>query len=266
MQLAEAHNQIRDRAVKLAGKPDDLVQRATNYIELYRHSDGNHGFPLLAAHGALWGAGHFRRGRRIGMALARLRRFDAEERKRQLAKIEGFSRALKEINRQVFVETYTAYHLTDRFGEDPDLADHIPAELILTLCRCHETRRSGKRLPANDRRALFEAFFLWEQANIVGPSVEAAVADLDWRLLRQLSLRPPIGFAYFRPYEWLWFKAFDDESERLRRGIQAFDRAERCGWDHVETSLASYGLLPVDVVPRRKHRCLACLQPGTPTQ
>lgn len=242
--LEDAHKAIRAEAVRRAGGRDDLVQRALNYLDLFRHSGGNHGFTLLAAHGALWGSGHFRRGQMVGKSLSRLTGKSKVERQRQLQKIAGFSSALKEINRRVFIETYTAYHLTAQFGDDPALANHIPVDLIAMLNRCHAARRAGVVLPAEDRRALFEAFFLWEQTNIVGPAVEAAVAELDWPLLRKLSVKPPIGFAYFPKGKWLWFRAFDRAEERLLRGRQAFALAEACGWAHVEDSLWSYGILP----------------------
>lgn len=261
MGLADVYRQVREVAVQQAGGPNDLIQRATNYIDLYRHSGGNHGFPLLAAHGALWGSGHFRRGRRVGLALAYLSGFDEAERRRQLDKIEGFSLALKEINRRVFVETYTAYHLTDRFDDHPDLAGVIPECLIASLNRCHTARRAGARLSAQERRMLFSDFFIWEQRTIVGPAVEAAVAELDWPLLRTLSLRPPIGFAYFPAARWLWFKEFDNAEERLLRGNQAFEIAEMQGWEKVEKSVFRYGLLEDQNQPKR--RCFGCIRaPG----
>lgn len=268
--IENAHELIRSEAVRCAGKPSDLVQRATQYLELFRHSGGNHGFTLLAAHGALWGSGHFRRGKRVGWLLSHLTGKSGAERRRQMQKIEAFALALKEINRRVFVETYTAYHLTAHFGDNPALAAYIPADLIASLNRCHVARRQGRLLAIEERRALFEAFFLWEQVNIVGPAVETAVAELDWPLLRRLSTKPPIGFAYFPRGKWLWFKAFDNSEERILRGRQAFDLGEKCGWDRVETSLWDYGILakktnrPSTSIGRRA-KCWCCLQSGAPT-
>ena len=248
MTLAEAHARIRTDATRLAGRPEDLVQRASAYWHLYRHSRGNHGFPLLAAHGALWGAGHFRRGLRLARLLSRLSRRPAEERDTRLAMVEAFALAFKEINRRVCVETYTAYHLTRIHAADPDLDAHIPGTLIEALARCHHANDRGQRLSRDDRRALFDAFFLWEQDTIVGPAVESAVAKFNWPLMRAVSLRPPVGFAYFRRAEWLWFRAFHDKDERIARGQQAYALAERYGWTHVEESLSRYGELPREVL------------------
>ena len=246
MSLHADHARIRRDAEALAGRPEDLVQRASVYLHLYRHSGGNHGFPLLAAHGALWGAGHFRRGHLMGRVLsAGLRR---EERELRRGMVETFATAFKDINRRVCVETFTAYHLTRLHGGDPDLETYIPASLIAALNRCHAANVEGRSLGTKERRDLFKAFFLWEQEAIVGPSIDAAVADFDWPLMRALSMRPPIGFSYFGRFRWLLFRAFHDMDERILRGLQAFELAEARGWDAVEARLSRYGLMPVDVL------------------
>jgi len=61
---------LRREATRLAGRPADLVQRASVYRHLFAHSGGNHAFPLLGAHGALWGSGYFRKGLRFGGVVA----------------------------------------------------------------------------------------------------------------------------------------------------------------------------------------------------
>ena len=63
---------LRAWAVTLAGRTGDLAQRASAYHHLYRHSGGNHAFPLLAAHGALWASGYFQRNLKRGALATRL--------------------------------------------------------------------------------------------------------------------------------------------------------------------------------------------------
>lgn len=58
--LTASYQRLRDEAEQLAGRNRDLDQRATVYHHLYHHSRGNHVFPLIAAHGALWASGNFR--------------------------------------------------------------------------------------------------------------------------------------------------------------------------------------------------------------
>jgi hypothetical protein len=238
--LHDEYRRFRAEGTELAGALDDFQQRAGAHYELYRHSEGNFVFPLIAAHGALWGAWHMRRGLAVSRLLADLIVFSTDEKKLKLAKITDFTNTLKDINRQVLVMSYTAYQMTRRFADDPDLEQYIPRALITALASCHTARREGWRLTPAGRRAAFEAAFRWEQDAVVGPNLEAAIPEFDWPVVRALSLRPPIGFAYFGPLQWLWFRDFGDRQERIRHGMRAFDIAMRKGLAHVEDKLFTY--------------------------
>jgi len=63
--LTASYRALQAEAVQLAGKLTDLSQRATVYHHLFQASGGNHCFPLIAAHGALWAGRHFRTGIRL---------------------------------------------------------------------------------------------------------------------------------------------------------------------------------------------------------
>ncbi len=112
MTLADDHKRVSQNGLQLAGGPDDLTQRALVYLNLYRSSGGNHVFPLLAAHGALWASRHFKRGMRISRIFARLELLDPQRRQDRLEEVSAFANAMKDINRRVCVETYTAFHMT----------------------------------------------------------------------------------------------------------------------------------------------------------
>ena len=56
--LEAYYDSLRSEAERLAGGLNDLAQRATVYHHLYEHSGGNHIFPLIAAHGAMWARGY----------------------------------------------------------------------------------------------------------------------------------------------------------------------------------------------------------------
>ena len=239
-QLDEDFRRFRAEGEALAGELGDFQERAGAYYQLYRHSAGNFVFPLIAAHGALWGAGHMRRGMAVSRAATRLAGLDDRESARRLAMVTAFTDTLKDINRQVLVMTYEAYQMTRFHGADPALVRVIPPELIAPLVACHEARRGGWRLNDGERRALFEAAFRWEQRHVVGPRLEAAIPEFDWPLIRTLSLRPPIGFAYFGPLRWLWFRDFGSQPERITHGLRAYDIAVRQGLDRVEETLARY--------------------------
>ncbi len=234
---------LRARAVVLAGTTRDLAQRASVYHHLFAHSGGNHSFPLLAAHGALWASGYFRRGLRFGALVARLRSLGGADPAALMARLETFAERFRDINRRVCVETFFIYWLS----ADPRLRNEaervIPPQLLVQMDRCHAARRGGYALNDGERRALFEAFFLWEQANIVGPSIDFAFADFDWPLIHALALRPKIRFAYFA-HDPLCFRNFGDTRERIEMGLRAFDRAQAAGWPAVEQALADYDIMP----------------------
>src|SRR5262245_5220688 len=68
--LDEIYGFLHEEAVRLAGGLNDAEQRAATYRHLYRFSGGNHVFPLIAAHGALWSRNYFRAARRLATALS----------------------------------------------------------------------------------------------------------------------------------------------------------------------------------------------------
>ena len=209
--------QLREEATSIAGRNEDLIQRASVYHHLYADSGGNHSFPLLAAHGALWASGYFRSGIRFGHIVARTRQMLGDDAEALMFKLTDFAESFRDINRRVCVETFFIYRLT----ADPSLRDQaqqlVPPRLLSAMDRCHYARETGRALASADRRELFEAFFLWEQAEIVGPSIDRAFAAFDWPLIRSLALRPKIRFAYFGRSP-LSFRNFSNTAERIEKG------------------------------------------------
>lgn len=227
----------------MAGRTGDLVQRASVYHHLYEHSGRNHCFPLLAAHGALWASGYFRNGLRFGRVVAAGRLVLGDDPAVLLDRLHCFAEAFRDINRRVCLETYFIYHLSADRRLASDAERLIPADLLEAMERCHAARMEGRSLSDRERRDLFTAFFLWEQANIVGPAISHAFASFDWPLIRTLALRPKIRFSYFDSGP-LAFANFEDTEERIVMGLRAFDRAARRGWSVVEQALDDYGVMP----------------------
>jgi hypothetical protein len=234
---------LRERATAVAGTPGDLIQRASTYHHLYADSGGNHCFPLLAAHGALWASGYFRSGIRFGSLVANGRRLIGDDAAQLMSKLESFAEQFRDINRRVCVETFFIYELTAHPKLRRSAERLVPASLLVEMDRCHNARRAGRYLSDVERRRLFEAFFLWEQANIVGPSIKEAFASFDWPLIRSMALRPRIRFSYFGRTP-LIFRNFNDTNERIDNGMAAFDRACDTGWPEVERSLDHYRVMP----------------------
>ncbi|MCA8908525.1 MAG: hypothetical protein KDA49_05425 [Rhodospirillaceae bacterium] len=240
----------RREAHLMAGANGDLAQRAMVYHHLYRHSGGNHVFPLLAAHGALWAKGYFATGMRVGRVLSLRDLHRPAERTRKLAALAAFADAFRDINRRVCIEVFATYQFTARYGNAPGVERYVDPLLLEALNRCHHARSHQRLLSRTDRSDLFEAFFRWEQHAVVGPSVDSAVAGFDWDRIRRLSLRPTIRFAYIPRREALRFADFADVDERIEKGLRAFEIAEDAGWTRVEGTLCRYGVLPGSFVER----------------
>jgi len=253
--IENAAASLRQEATSLAGGLGDLAQRASVYHHLFEHSGGNHCFPLLAAHGALWASGYFRSGMRVGSIVSWGHAAAGSERHRQelMRRLTKFANDFRDINRRVCVETYFVYHLSN--------ADHlfsaaerlVPSDLLDQMARCHAARRAGRTLSNRERRSLFKAFFLWEQATIVGPAVERAFVEFDWPIIKAMALRPKISFAYFPRSSPLVFSNFSDTAERIEKGLRAYDMAASAGWEKVDLELRSYGILPSDFSVNPKH-------------
>jgi hypothetical protein len=242
--LREAYEALVEEGTRLAGGLRDLVQRETVYHYLFEDSGGNHAFPLIAAHGALWAGGYFRLGRGLGSLLAWQRPFSPRWRRDRLRALDLFADAFRDVNRRVCVDTYASYHFTKRFGDRPAAERFVRPALLDALRTLHAARAENRELPDAGKRRVFESHFLDEQAREVGPALDAAVAALDWPLARAIALRPRIRFAYFPPEVAFWFRNFADREERIEKGLRAFDTAATVGWCHVEASLRGYDLLP----------------------
>lgn len=243
-ELRQTHQRLLDEATRLAGSLTALSQRATTYHHLFRDSGGNHVFPLIAAHGALWARGYFAFGAKLGRWLSWQFPFDANRRERQRAALDEFANAFRDVNRRVCIDTFANYHFAAEFGEHPDAASVLDPQLLDALNRVHAARRTGHELSNGEKRDVFETHFLHEQTHIVGPSLQAAVEKFDWPLLRAIAVRPLIRFAFFRDWQFFLFRNFVNREERIEKGLRAFDTAVSIGWDHVESSLRDYDILP----------------------
>lgn len=241
-ELRKAFEDLQADALRLAGRLNDLSQRATVYHHVFKESGGNHIFPLIAAHGALWARSWFSFGMKLGKVLSWQYAFNAETRRDKLSKLEEFANAFRDINRRVCVDVYANFHFTKCYGKHPEASKVVPVDLLKALNRIHAANEAGIELTDDERREVFATHFLAEQQHIVGPTIEKAVAEFDWPLLRTLALRPVVRFAYFR--RRFLFRNFANKGERIEKGLVAFDTAAAAGWINVEQDLRKYDVLP----------------------
>lgn len=249
---SEAYEYFRNKGYALAGGLGDLQQRAGVYHGMYEDSGKRNVFPLIAAHGALWAAGYFRKGMLGGWLLSLPYLLAPSVRRARLRSVAAFADKFRDINRRVCAESYAIFHYTRRFGGTAFIRGVIGHAFTDILCECHLSCQCDMEFPKAQREKLFSAFFHWEQEHIVAPFVSEAFAQFDWPAIKYLALRPRINFAYFGKSFIVQFANFASQEERIRHGLQAYRRAEEVGLDHVERSVASYQVLR----PREKTRML----------
>ena len=240
----DGYDVIRAEAARLAGAPSDIIQRILVHHDVYRDSSGNHAFPLIALHGALWAARFFETTGYIGDAL-RVRYFhNSRERGIRMAILNGFAQGFKAVNREVFIDTFTNYYYTKHYGEHPNAGGALHPDLFIALNAVHEATRSGVAIAPARKRLLFLQALQHEQEVTVAPGVKAEIEKFDCPILKFLCLRPLVHLSYFPRSSYLFFRNFADANERIEKAMRSYDLAARIGWPRVEAALGSSRLLP----------------------
>lgn len=239
--LRAAYEGIRTEARQLAGSPSDIVARVVAHHALYRDSGGNHAFPLVALHGALWGYDFFEVTGKLGEIVSYRYVFDAEEKAKRHAMLGRFAEGFKAVNREVFVDTFTNYRFTALHGHAPGAETLVHPELLEALNEVHAAKTSGRSLDAARKKHVFERSLRFEQEVTVAPGIARELAAFDCPILRALCMKPVVRFAYFGFFERFFFGDFSDKDERISRALASFDIACERGWDEVERSMLRYG-------------------------
>lgn len=94
-ELQAAYEEIRAQAREVAGAPGDIVPRVLAHHGLYRDSLGNHAFPMVALHGALWGYDFFEVTGKLGEIVSYRYVFDAEEKVKRHAMLGRFAEGFR---------------------------------------------------------------------------------------------------------------------------------------------------------------------------
>jgi hypothetical protein len=242
--LEQAYTAVRQQATRLAGRPEDIVQRAAVHHGIFLDSRGNHAFPQIALHGALWANGFFETGGRVGTLIGYRYFYSEPERRLRMAMLDRLAAGFKRVNRAVFIDTYTNYHFSRRFGREPLAARFVQPELLDALNGMHAATAAGTKLGAEAKRSLYERALLWEQEVTVAPGVAEEIAAFTCPILTALCLKPIVRFAYFPWDAYLFFRDFADRHERIEKAMRSYDLAERAGWERVVATMRAYGVLP----------------------
>lgn len=245
LSLEEKYKRILGEAETLAGRPGDIAQRVVFLHSIYNDSEGNHTFPQVALHGALWARGFFDRTGSIGKKISYRYFYDRQERERRLQMLENFFEGFQAVNRQVFVDTYTNYYFSKRHGLENGADKYVPAPLLKLLNELHQRVENKEFLTEKEKRDLFETALLYEQETSVGPEVERLVREeFDCPILKRLALKPIVRFAYFPRTKFFLFRNFANKQERIVRAMDSHRLAERAGWGRVVETMEDYGILP----------------------
>ena len=239
--LEAAYVDCQQTAEQLAGGLLEIPRRAALLQDLFHQSGGNHIFPLIAAHGALWAYGFFEVGGTLGRLIAQRYFYNRREKEYRLSLLERFATDFRTINRQVFIDTHTNFHFSRVHGREPGAEQLMPAELLQALNHVHSVVEQSGRLNDDEKAAVFRQSFQWEQERTVAGGVKQAVNQFDCPFMKALCLKPPVRFKFFPRWKYLWFRDFTSQTERVAKGLRVLELAQKAGWQRVEQSLREYG-------------------------
>lgn len=253
--VAANYGVIRAHAILLAGKADDAPTRATFLHDLYTVSRGNHAFPEVALHGALWGHRFLAQTQRATDWATEFGFTNVGALDRLVDAAEKFRKVLLETNRLVFIDSYTNYHFARLHGRKSGADGIVPRALLEPLTQSTEAAQ-GRIGPFTfaQRESLYDVALAWEQYSTVADAMSAAVRDivshldvgpdLVNRMLQKAFVRPVVHFEYFPSGTSFYFNNFADKAERIRYAKESYLIAERVGWSKVSSSMANYGTIP----------------------
>lgn len=241
---------LRAEAEECAGEPRSVVKRASHLLEIYHHSNGNHTFPLIALHGALWGHNFIQFSETVLHGYFSVRWCHRpQEKQRRVSALWCYNNSILAFNRQVFIDTWTSYYFSQEYPELTGCYDlDLPCDLIQGLQTLARANRDGISLTTETKLAVFTASLLFEQDNVAQP-VSDLCRELDWpahnrfckTLMNDLLTQPIVRFHYFPHDVCFWFENFSSREERVARAVQSFEIANQQGWNVVVDSVRSYG-------------------------
>lgn len=251
-ELGVQFQMLQQEAERLAGGPRDVAQRVVFLHEIFLDSGNNHVFPEVALHGALWANQFFSRKNTLERLLIFKHKPPVLIQAPIVLRIQEFELELLKTNRKVFIDTYTNYYFSKKFGMQPRASEFVPAPLLELLNQTHLLRDQqdiDEDSLRSFRARLFESSLRNEQEKSVAPMIQSAAqhfcvpTDRLCPWIRALILKPVVRFKYFPTDQPpFFFFNFADSDERIHYALKSYELAEDAGWPTVEGTIPSYGI------------------------
>ena len=235
--LPAEYSRIQKQATLLSGRPQDIAQRVQHLKQMYIDSKGKYAFPLVAAHGAQFAKNIFGLTQTASGVFSFVSILSDSDELHKINKLNEmtveFSNQLENVNRFVFIDTYTNYYFSKTYGRISGAEKMIPADLLGALNRMHQAVDYTEK----QKRELFHIALLYEQRTRVSPMVIQVCNSFSEKWLLPLILKPRVRFAYFPKTVYFQFSDFSSESERIYYAVKSYDLAVQAGWKRVFEAL-----------------------------
>lgn len=235
--LSAAYSSIQKQATTLSGRPQDIAQRVQHLKQMYVDSKGKYAFPLVAAHGAKFAKNLFGVTKTASDLFSLITLMSSSEQLNKVNQLNEmtsqFSTRLENVNRFVFIDTYTNYYFSKLYGQQPGADQFVPERLLKLLNQMHQSTKYDQA----DQRALFQEALLHEQKTRVSPMVSQVCESYSEKWLLKLILKPIVRFSYFPKSVYFQFSDFSNEAERIHYALKSYDVAVQVGWKKVFNSL-----------------------------
>lgn len=235
--LEAEYTRIRQEAVKLSGRPQDIPQRVELLKKMYLDSNGRYAFPLVAAHGAKYADKIFSVTQTVSQLFSLTALFSDSEEMAQLEKLNiltyDLSQELEDVNRYVFIDTYTNYYFAKKYGRMEGADKYIPALLLQHLNKM----LTISVYTTEAKRELFYQALVHEQRTRVSPMLTRVCGGFPEQWMLPLIMKPRVQFSYFPKDVKFQFQDFSSEKERIYYALKSYNLAVQVGWQHVLNTL-----------------------------
>lgn len=235
--LAVEYNRIHLEAIQLAGRPQDIQQRVAQLKKMYLDSNGRYAFPLVAAHGAKYADKIFSITQTASELFSITTWLIDSAETTQIDQLNllvyDLTNELEDVNRFVFIDTYTNYYFAKKYGRMIGADKFIPTQLLQHLNKM----LTIPVYTAEAKRELFHHALMYEQHSRVSPMIKRVCGGFSEQWLLPLIMQPQVQFSYFPENVKFKFKDFSSEEERVYYALKSYDLAAQVGWPHVLNTL-----------------------------